>query len=110
MESSNILIGIIVLIVFIILFCMIFNCNLCNRGITEHLTAVSTYDAPAFNAYTPLTYALDSRYVYDEDSGTYLLPYQYLNFADPRDLWAYYYYPSFYSSNYRSYWPYRQRT
>lgn len=58
-----------------------------------------------FTAY--VTQPSDSRYVYNSEYGVWLLPYNDLDFTNPYDRWMYYYYPSYYSSNYNNYWPYR---
>jgi len=56
-----------------------------------------------FEPYT--TKPSDPRYVYVENLGIWLLPYEHLNFSLPYDQWMYYHFPAYYNQYYDNYWP-----
>lgn len=102
MKTAVILLAIIVLIVALLMM------TPTSDNTLEYLTVTNTLEIPRQNAYQPLKSSPDARYVYCPYYNTWLLPYEYLDFSDPYDRWMYYYYPNFYSNNYRRYWPFRR--
>jgi hypothetical protein len=97
-------VAVIIIIVFII--AVIYIINLLRSTPIQKTDTDIQYTPPSINAYKPLLTAPDNRYIYYPNENVYLLPYEYLNFNDPYDLWVYYYYPGFYSSYYRYFYPY----
>jgi|SRR5690606_796191 len=65
------------------------------------------YDVPDYTDYQPITVDPNSStYVYVQDTGSYVVPYDQLDLSLPYDRWMYYYNPSYYNAYYAYDWPF----
>jgi hypothetical protein len=102
---SQCLIVIIILLVAIIIYVATQN----SSNVRENFNNNDTNDIPPYTAYVPFETPPDQNYVYFADRNVYLLPFSYLNFNIPFHRWMYFWYPEFYSSYYKTTWPYEYK-
>lgn len=92
-----------IILIIVAIICIILYTSYDNPAV-EYFTGIE-YEVPSYDTFAQLLVAPDSRYVFDSNTQVFLLPFQYLNFNNPRHRHMYFYNPGFYFNHYPTFWP-----